>query len=146
MKKHNFQMLGILEGEHCYSAEELALIVSRMFAWLPENTDIDLRNTTGRDLFQKSIISEHCKAFLDCCVFGNPTPVLEPWWWLVIRVRLFYAIDTLRSFPELKEGWNMTLTPSGVAEFVHSLLTLSWQVNGLRWLLLTRAHLPLLAR
>lgn len=139
----NFQWLGVYADEHCYDARELAHIVSRMFAWIPESKENDLKNTRGRDLFQQSVIDEHCRSFLNYCLFGGLIPQMEVWWWIVIRVRLYYALDTLNEIKRKDDGWCISLTPEGVVQYVYDLITLSWVVDGLRWLLIERADIPL---
>lgn len=143
-QKHNMQMLGVHAGSHRYDANEVAEIVSRLFAWLPPGNELALKNTCGRDLFQQSRVDGYCQNFLRYCFFGSRPPEFEIWWWMVIRVRLHFALDYFRSQTLLRPEWELIATPEVLVDFLYSQLTLSWQVEGLKWLLLSRARLPLL--
>lgn len=137
-------MPGVMKNVYLYSAHELLNILSLVFCSLDPCHEIDLKNTTGRDLFQKSVIDEHCKAILHYRIFGGERPRIAPYWQVVIRVRLHFAIDTMRRYETESPDWEIPLNAVELVDYLHKLLTLFWYVDGFQWLILQRAKLPLI--
>lgn len=101
-----------------------------------------IENTFGRELFQKSKIDDTLKQCVQLFMCGQPLPELEENDLTVLKIRLLFARDYFWSrhhhFP-VAEPWDS----AKAAQLITQALTDTWHTDGLSWLVLHRASLPI---
>lgn len=122
--------------------ENLAERLNEWHNGIPSVSRLELVNTLGRDLFQRSRIDPLMRSCVKYFMYGGECPQLEERWHVVLKVRLLFARDyfwSLHHHSPIIEQWE--------DERAEHLITLAlidhWHHYGFSWLVLHRAGLPI---